>query len=136
MKLAHSRNDLPNSWDGEPVEWTGWTAHRSTMIYHAPPDVFCCRQCGTVDERLINFGKRPPETATYPSTRTRTTRSGRTYEQEIEVPSWPVVDLVASRCRHCRHDVVTDLRTDQVWDLEDEDYGPDGSNPPQPETLF
>ena len=136
MRLASSLDDLPRKWDGEPVEWQGWSAGRTTLAFHLPADALACRKCGAVDEQLTNFGKRPPATPTYPSTRTRTTRSGHQYESPVEVPSWPIVDLVANRCRHCRHDTVTDRRTDQVWDLELEDYGPDGSNPPQPETLF
>ncbi|QGH74518.1 hypothetical protein HYQ03_gp31 [Arthrobacter phage Kuleana] len=136
MRLAHSRDDLPRSWDGEPVEWTPWNDARTSLAYHVPADALACRQCGAVDEPLISWGKRPPATPTYPTTRTKTTRSGRKYEVAAEVPSWPVRDLIASRCRHCSHDVVTDTRTDERWDLEPEDYGPNGSEPPQPETLF
>ncbi|QGZ16923.1 hypothetical protein SEA_LITTLETOKYO_31 [Arthrobacter phage LittleTokyo] len=129
MRLINGRHDLPPLWDGVPVEWTGWSAHRTTLPLHVPADSLCCRQCGAVDEPLINFGIRPPDRPTYPGTRTKTTRSGHKYDVAAEVPSWPVRDLIAARCRHCRHDVITDLRTDEVWDLEEDDYQPAGSYP-------
>lgn len=102
--------DLPPSWDGEPVSWTPWTAHRTTLAFHLPPDALACDQCGAVDEPATCWGIRA-----------------------AEVPG-PIRDLSAARCRHCGHDVVTDHRTDQRWDLEPEDYGPGGSTPPG--TLF
>lgn len=130
LELVPGRlHDLPPSWDGVPVEWSGWSTHRTSLAYHATPDQLACRKCGSVDESLINWGKRPPAAATYPGTRTKTTRSGHRYEVAAEVPAWPVRDIWAARCRHCRHDVVTDERTGEVWDLDDEDYGPAGSTP-------
>jgi hypothetical protein len=61
------------------------------------------------------------------TTRTKKTRSGKTYEVAQDVPARPLRDIYAARCRHCGHDVVTDTRTDERWDLEPEDYGPEGS---------
>ncbi|MGH8605075.1 MAG: hypothetical protein ACREXR_20505, partial [Gammaproteobacteria bacterium] len=66
--------------------------------------------------------------------RIKTTKSGRKYKVPHEVPSWPVRDLVAARCRHCGHDVVTDRRTGELWDLGEADYAPEGSYPS--DTLF
>lgn len=120
--------DLPPSWDGVPVEWDEWSEGRTTIILHAPADALACHQCGSVDEPKISFGSRPPEHPTFMSTRTKTTKkSGRKYTVPHEVEAWAVRDLIASRCRHCLADVVTDLRTDETWDLEDSDYTAEGS---------
>lgn len=135
MELVHSRHDLPPSWDGVPVEWSTWSQDRTTIIHHAPPEQMACDQCGAVDEAMFSFGTRPPpDGATFSTTITKTTRSGHQYESRRDVPAWPVMDLVAARCRHCWHDVVTDQRTGERWDLEEEDYGPTGST--QTDTLF
>ena len=127
LRLAHSRNDLPPSWDGAPVEWSAWTSNRTTLSFHAPAEALACDQCGAVDEPLICWGKRPPETPTFASTRTKMTKSGRKYEVAHEVKAWAVLDLIAHRCRHCGKDEVRDLRTDERWDLEESDYGAAGS---------
>ena len=47
-----------------------------------------------------------------------------------EVKALPVLDIVAARCRHCSADVVTDLRTGEVWVLDESDYTATGSTPP------
>lgn len=103
--------DLPPFWDGEPVQWDPWKNIRTTLALHLPADALACDKCGTVDEPATCWGSRPA----YPGPH-------------------PIRDLSAARCRHCGHDVVTDHRTDQTWDLEPEDYGPAGSHPT--ETLF
>jgi hypothetical protein len=125
----HRIRPLPPKWDGVPVEWTAWRLDRTTIAYHAPADQLVCGKCGTVDESMHAMGKRlPPEGEMVRSTETRKLKSGRTYEREVWVPAWPVYDLFASRCRHCGHDAVTDQRTGDAWDLDESDYGPDGSN--------
>lgn len=48
----------------------------------------------------------------------------RVYAQE-PMPAYR--DLVAFRCVDCGHDVVHDRRTGEDWDLDETDYGPDGS---------
>lgn len=135
LQLVPTRPDLPPFWDGVPVEWSEWSQARSTLILHAPPETLACDQCGTVDEVMINFGKRPPEKPTFTTTRTKTTKSGHKYGVPAEVKSWPVRDIYAARCRHCGHDRVTDLRTDEVWDLDESDYAPEGSYE-HADTLF
>ena len=128
------QNDLPPAWDGVPITWHGWTAHRSTLPLHVPADALCCRKCGAVGENLINWGTRPPAEPTWIIDKELTTKSGHRYRAPREVQSWPVRDIYAARCRHCRHDVVTDERTGEVWDLDESDYGPDGST--EKDTLF
>lgn len=110
-----TRHDLPPFWDGEPITWHGWPPEesRTTLIHHVPADRMACEQCGTVDERLTNWGSRPP------------TPDG---------PSWPVRDIWAARCRHCGHDQVHDERTNETWDLEPDDYTDTGST--ETDTLF
>jgi hypothetical protein len=127
LSLVDNRHDLPPSWDGVPVEWSEWSTGNTTLALHIPADKLACEQCGAVEEPSISFGKRPPETPTFTTTRTKTTKSGHKYDVHHEVKSWPIRDLIAARCRHCGHDVVTDLRTDERWDLDETDYGPDGS---------
>lgn len=130
LTLAHSRrNDLPPFWDGVPVTWTDWSDDtRSTLILHLPAEALACDQCGSVDESRHAFGTRPPpEGATVTTTRTKKTKSGREYVVHENVPARPVRDLRASRCRHCGHDTIHDERTDQTWDLDETDYGPEGS---------
>ena len=111
LRLVHSRADLPISWDGEPVIWSEWDKGRTTLTLHLPVDQVACDQCGALDDRDTSTGTRVTGWAKRPSR-----------------------DLHASRCRHCGHDTVLDLRTDECWDLEPEDYMPDGSQPPT--TLF
>lgn len=109
--------DLPPSWDGVPVTWGQWTKHRTTLAYHLPAEALACEQCGSVDERAVNWGTRPPAA-----------------EADNRGPFHPLRDLCALRCRHCGHDQVLDERTDETWDLGPEDYTAEGSTPI--ETLF
>lgn len=129
LTLVSDRRDLPPAWDGVPVVWSEWSTGGTTLALHIPADQLACPECGAVEEPTISFGKRPPETPTIMSTRTKTTKSGRKYAVPHEIQAWPVRDLIASRCRHCNHDVVTDLRTDERWDLDESDYSPAGSYP-------
>lgn len=107
-------HDLPPLWDGQPITWHGWSPDtHTTLILHTPADRMACERCGTVDERRINWGSRPPAP---------------------DGPGWPVRDLWAARCRHCGHDQVTDERTGECWDLDPDDYGDSGST--EIDTLF
>jgi ribosomal protein S27E len=99
--------DLPPKWDGVPVQWQGWSDLRSTLVYHLPVDTLACRQCGVVDEPLTNRGRRQ-----------------FTYGVIVLQGSSA---LMAARCRHCGHDTVTDMEAEETWDLDEEDYGPNGS---------
>lgn len=127
LQLVHTRPDLPPFWDGVPVTWDEWSDVRSTLILHAPADMMACEQCGAVDENLIAWGLRPPAEATVTTWRTKATKSGHKYGVPHEVEARPVRDIYAARCRHCGHDRVTDTRTDEVWDLDETDYTPEGS---------
>lgn len=135
LQLVPTHPDLPPFWDGVPVKWDAWSDFRTSLAYHLPADQMACDQCGGVDEVLIAWGLRPSAEATCLTTKTKTTKSGRTYEAQVEVPAWPVRDIYAARCRHCGHDRVTDTRTDEVWDLDETDYVPEGSYE-HADTLF
>ncbi|MGN7250066.1 hypothetical protein [Arthrobacter sp. SAFR-014] len=129
LTLVHARHDLPPSWDGVPVEWSEWSEGHTTLALHVPADKLACDRCGAIEEASISFGKRPPEHPTFMTTRTKTTKSGHQYDVPHEVEAWAVRDLIAARCRHCLHDVVTDTRTGEAWDLEAPDYEDAGSYP-------
>ena len=121
-------HDLPVSWDGVPVTWRPWSDARSTLAYHASDEELACEQCGLIDEPITTSGLRPAlDRATRAELRTRHTRSGHPYTVAVDVPTTPVYDLHTFRCRGCGHDTVLDDRTGELWDLEPDDYGPDGS---------
>jgi hypothetical protein len=111
MTREQTLYDLPPQWDGQAVEWGAWTAPRTTLALHLPADQLACDKCGVLDEReqARGFIVQPPGSIT------------RMYARGA---------LYAARCRHCGHDTITDLDTGEVWDLEPEDYGPQGSTPP------
>lgn len=106
-----SGHDLPTFWDGVPVTWNGWKLVETTLDWHLPLDQVACAQCGGLGGgTLINTGLRP-------------------------TPDGPIRDLNAFRCPHCGHDSVWDMTSDEHWDLDPDDYGPDGSTEHK-ETLF
>lgn len=127
-----SLHDLPPAWDGRPVTWGPWRETRTSLVFHTSPQDQACTACGLIGEPDIALGTVPPdpgETVDVPNI--RTLRSGRTYQSGMKaIPAWPVVCLVAFRCTGCGHDTVLDQRTDETWDLDPDDYGPDGSTGP------
>lgn len=130
LELVRS-HDLPPAWDGEPVTWGDWSEGRTSLSFHAPAESLACDKCGAIDEPAINRGMRAPVLgSTFRVDRERVTRSGRRYVSgTVDVPAWACRDLRVARCRHCGHDVVTDERTGEAWDLEPDDYLPGGSYP-------
>jgi len=105
-------HDLPPAWDGLPVEWRGWGATPTTLGYHLPLDAIACRRCGSLDEQLHNVG---------------VVDLGPSDDAE---DSGRYIRLLAFRCPDCRHDQVLDQDDDELWDLDESDYGDDGSVPP------
>lgn len=107
-------HDLPPAWDGLRVEWRGWIAAATTLSYHLPLEETACRRCGSLDEQMLNVGvvDHGPRGDTDPGEPRRQVR------------------LFAFRCPDCRHDQVLDQDDDQLWDLDETDYGDDGSVPP------
>lgn len=119
--LVQSReHDLPPRWDGWPVEWDGWRDRQLVFICPPPADREPCTACGSITPAVMNNGT---VTADMPQQVARIRRANLCEP----VVRWR---LTVFRCPDCRHDVVWDTRTDQWWDLDYTDYGPDGSKDP------
>lgn len=106
--LVERAHDLPPRWDGFGVEWHGWEYLPPAFLCPPPPPQ-CCRTCGA-----------PPAVKGFP-----TTLVNRGYVERLN--GHPQFRLHVFRCQVCRHDVVTDTVTGGTWDLDDSDYGDDGS---------
>lgn len=98
-------HDLPPLWDGHRVEWFGpWRQIETSARFHLPlKDQACRHACGSL--------------ATPLSCR------GVVHDGNPEGPR----QLSVARCPDCHHDTVYDLETGEFWDLDDSDYGPEGS---------
>jgi hypothetical protein len=95
-------HDLPPSWDGQPVEWSGWEAYTTTAELHLPLDQLACKACGSLGREAVTIG----------------VIAG-------------LAQLSAFRCVDCRADVVWDRTADEWWDLEPADYLDQGSHDPR-----
>lgn len=123
--------DLPPKWDGRVVEWRGW--ERSVTLLCGGPDwAQQCHACGSKEVPLRNPGVvHPIPGQTFRKDHVRRTKSGKEYVSgTVPVAAWPVLRLFASRCSDCEHDTVWDEETDEWWDLDHTDYGPEGSVAP------
>ena len=97
---------LPVACDGHPVEWGEFTADPFVCQINAdgtsePVPLDLCWHCCVRAERV-------------------------TAEGRVLIPNWPY-RLVLRRCTRCGHDRVRNPLTGQEWDLDESDYGPDGS---------
>lgn len=97
---------LPRAWDGAPVEWSDLALTRGSLDLHVPPK---CERCGSASRPWRAGG---------------TLHLGR--DEHTGQPRRTLA-LFVSRCRDCQHDVVYDERTGELWDLDGDDYGPQGS---------
>jgi hypothetical protein len=122
---------LPGLWDGWEVTWEPMPEVGQIFLCPPPKDLERCSECGTCAKPRMWSGLRHPQPEElFDSTREKLGRFGRTVHIPTRVPAWPVIDLYAFRCGDCAHDEIWDMRTDEWWDLEPEDYGPTGSNRP------
>lgn len=131
------RHDLPPKWDGRVVKWSPWGASRLFVCGPAsavaPPP---CSGCGSTHSQAMSRGTVHPlagETFEYERDRVKVTRSGREYISGVQVVAVrvnPRVQLYAYRCPDCGLDVVLDVDSRECWDLDDSDYGDDGSVAP------
>lgn len=116
--------DLPAMWDGVRVIWGEPRAVRATFICPPPTDIEACTQCGqlAVDGADTYLGRVTGEPV-------QPYWTHNSYGQPVKKPGWEtyVAALVATRCLGCGHDQVYDLRTHELWDLDDTDYGEHGS---------
>ena len=103
---GHHAHDLPPQWDGERIEWGPWTDRTSSIRFHGLPDE--CDRCG------LDPGEKYADGF-------RRIKAGRMLGKKA-------VFLLAHRCQHCGHDTVTESMTNEAWDLDDTDYGPNGSH--------
>jgi hypothetical protein len=101
---AEREHDLPPRWDGHAITWRGWRQLETSMRFHLPLSELACRRCGLLEEQLVNRGRFDD------------------VDGDLREP------LTAFRCPGCQHDQV--LAGDELWDLDETDYGPDGSRPP------
>lgn len=109
--LAEGYGPLPVKWDGLPVTWRPWEPWARVFICDrsrrkpAPPER--CPSCGDLwmPASATGLMRRPGD-------------------------RWDIASLVAWRCTTCGHDQVFDRHTGESWDLEPDDYGPDGSVDP------
>lgn len=103
---------LPPKWDGADVEWRAWT-DSAAIVMCPPPKPTPCVQCKST---------RPPKS-----------NSGRVIAEDGPPGSgtgWSTYRLFVFRCPDCHLDTVWDMNTDEWWELDETDYGPDGSSAP------
>jgi hypothetical protein len=125
---------LPVKWDGRDVTWDEFTLELMTsMEFHmtaAQRRKAVCAKCGTPDrERVHSTGTvHPLPGETMEGTvRRRSKRTGKMLHVPTMVPAWPLRTLVAWRCV-CGLDTVWDMDKEEWWELDESDYGPDGSS--------
>lgn len=131
LTLARTRpNEFPVKWDDRPVEWNTEDPMPGRALSHFD---FTCNGCGASDAPVDCYVGRvdPAPGATFEVDRERKLPSGRTYVRTVDVPAWPLARLSLYRCLACGHDEVYDHETEQLWDLDDSDYGDAGSVDPE-----
>ena len=127
------RNDLPPKWDGRRVDWSEWDT--DPIFVCPPPTAPRCEGCGSAARQVTSRGTVYPLDGEMFETHeplVKRTRSGREYEAgttTVARRARPGVRLVASRCPDCGLDTVVDRTSghQQVWTLDESDYGDAGS---------
>ena len=124
LPAAPRLHDLPPLWDGHRVKWRGWrAAMRSSADFHIrQPEV--CNFCADPTPASSNVGVVYASMAGLLRFPRRTSPTQRVEEATL---GRPVQWLTAYRCPSCRRDQVEDRVTGELWDLDDPDYGDDGS---------
>ena len=128
IRALPTQHDLPPLWDGHRVEWKPWTTFWSTLDFHMKPDT--CSFCGAREKCALTMGlvqPLPGETVTRTVYQRSKRVQGREFGVNRTVAETPIYWLVAFRCPSCHHDSVWDRRTDEWWDLDEQDYGDEGS---------
>ena len=131
-----ARNDLPPKWDGRRVDWSEWDT--APIFVCPPPTAPRCEGCGSAARQATSRGTVYPLDGDMFEThepRVKRTRSGREYVAgtvTVARRARPGVRLFASRCPDCGLDTVVDYTSEpeQVWTLDESDYGDAGSVPP------
>lgn len=91
---------LPTSWDGDPTKWGPWQRPARTSLEYTTP--WACPQCAIPTGAWTARGY----------TKTTTGARSRFY---------------ATRCGWCGYTDVYEYATDELWELDATDYGPEGS---------
>lgn len=117
LELWPREHDLPPRWDGLPVEWGAWGDTAGVLICPPPKLPDRCTRCGSTEAALINVGR------IWTDKRSAPTAIGRA---RLRAGKHLVGLITAFRCPTCEHDHVLDP-AGQAWDLDDTDYGEDGS---------
>ena len=130
------RHDLPPRWDGRAVEWSEWDTS-PTFVCGTRGSVRAsrCEGCGSTASNATSRGTVYPldgEMFETHEPRVKRTRSGRGYVAgtvTVARRARPGVRLFASRCPDCGLDTVVDYTSEpeQVWTLDESDYGDEGS---------
>ena len=132
LELQLREFDLPRFWDGLAVVWDGWEPPHTGLMFICPPTSAgrsCCPACGSQAQASRNHGR----VARVPAVTHEAIAADDANRERLPLMlrgkrrSKALVRLFAFRCPDCRHDVVHDVDTDQVWDLDLSDYGPEGS---------
>lgn len=131
-------HDLPPLWDGLAVVWEPWTnllggdAFARVFICPRPPKPECCGACGSLTPAVHARGyvARVPAVSHDRIREVDAARARLPIKARHHVAPKALLRLFAFRCPDCRHDVVHDITTDEMWDLEPSDYGDVGSDRP------
>lgn len=121
--------DLPPKWNGLLVSWSGWEPQIPATICPPPKTRDCCSACASPHPPATNRGYVATSPLVTPAMlrRNEEQRAALPLRERHHVPSLALFRLHAFRCQDCRHDVVWDTDTDEWWDLDHTDYGPEGS---------
>ena len=123
-------HDLPPKWEGLAVLWRGWEAGLRNHVIICPPPKTpeCCAACGSFEEPVTNRGLVAVALfLTHDQLRAEEENRKRLGSLAHKRKPRALYRLFAHRCPDCKHDVVWDTDTDDWWDLDHTDYGPDGS---------
>lgn len=102
-------NPLPVAWDGAQIVWSQWRAGNVFICARGPSkSEGTCTECGSRSPRMLSI-------------------RGHVYQ--------PQYYLSLMRCPNCGADSVVDWEGN-AWELNESDYGPDGSWEDCEETLF
>jgi hypothetical protein len=123
--LTFREKELPCKWDGEPVTWGDPIAVGAVFICPPPRGRDACPNCGQlrVDGADHYVGRTPQTEPAY------WVRDHYGKPRKYPERTYCAARLSLTRCLGCSHDVVLDLDTDELWDLDESDYGSDGSWP-------
>lgn len=120
MTLTLVSHPLPVAWDGRAVAWDRWESPLVPMFIFPTPKRERC-ECGSDAAPFTARGRREPS-AERVANAASLPRIGRPTPLV-----WSVYDLRAYRCPSCGIVSVWDMDSDELWTLDESDYGSTGS---------